>query len=175
MNCMGDPLPDTSRIKCRRCSAMILHATARIYGGYCATCSRTGGFKYRAKVIGSFLVSFIGSLGGLFLLPFILVYLESRRAWRTWRFPFDRPSMLQAIRVVHPCEAVARFYLDGVIDGYWDNAPPSQLLTRNLPRQFGSQDGGQLRRDEIKATDIPTHHGAMTLPVNKTGTRYMRV
>lgn len=166
---MSDPLPSATRIKCRKCSAMILQTTARLYRGYCATCNRTRGFKHRAKQIGAFLAI----CGGLFVLPFALVYYESLKVWRTWRFPFDRPAMLEAIRIIHP--SVAEHYLNGVINGYWDNTPPSQLFARNQPMQFGSQDGGRLRRGEIKGADIPTHRGAMTLPINKTGTRYIRV
>jgi hypothetical protein len=95
------------------------------------------------------------------LLPFALLWFESRSAWRRWRFPYDRAALLAAITAVHPDPYVARRYLAGVIDGYWDSAPESQLFTRHLPSQFGSLDGGRLRRGEIVISDIPAHRQQM--------------
>ena len=79
----------TPRVKCRRCSAMILEITASVNGGFCGSCVKTRGMRYRTKQVGNILYF----LGGLLVMPFLLLYFEVQRAWRCWRFPFDRPAM----------------------------------------------------------------------------------
>jgi len=129
----------TPRVKCRKCSAMILEVTASTNGGFCGLCVKTRGMRYRVKQVGIILYT----MGGLLVMPFFLLYFEVQSAWRRWRFPFDRSALLAAIRAVHTDACTARWYLDGVVDGYWDSSPEMQMFARNQPRQFGAQDGGR--------------------------------
>ena len=147
---------------------MILEITASTNGGFCGSCVKTRGMRYRIRQVGNILYF----LGGLLVMPFLLLYFEVQRAWRRWRFPFDRPALLAAIRAVHTDVCAARWYLDGVVDGYWDSTPEVQMFTRNQPRQFGALDGGRLRRGEITVSDIPTHRCRMVYLTKMPNVRY---
>ncbi len=94
---------------------------------------------------------------------------------RRYRFPFDRARLLQAIQMVHSDLSIAHDYLEGVIDGYWEQAASEQLFIRHAPRKFGREDGGRLRRAEISESDIPTHRGRMTILAKMPGIRYLQV
>lgn len=160
----------TPRVKCRRCSAMILEITASTNGGFCGSCVKTRGLRYRLGQIGDLFYF----LGGLLVMPFIILHFAVQSAWRRWRFPFDRSALLAAIQAVHTDVCVAQCYMDGVVAGYWDSTPERQLFTRNQPRQFGAQDGGRLRRGEISVADIPIHRGRMVYLTKMPDVRYIR-
>ena len=150
---------------------MILEITARSYHGYCGVCAKSRGFRRRISQLGWI-------LRGLLLLPclpFMLIYMEGLRLVRRRRFPFDRTRLLQAIQMVHSDLSTAHQYLEGVVDGYWEQAPSEQLFTRHAPQKFGREDGGRLRRAEISVTDIPTHRGRMTILTKMPGIRFLRV
>ncbi|WP_395738823.1 hypothetical protein [Prosthecobacter sp.] len=147
---------------------MILEITASTNGGFCGSCAKTRGMRYRVKLI----ASIFHFMGGLLVLPFLLLYFEVQRVWRCWRFPFDRPALLAAIRAVHTDAGIAQCYLDGVVSGYWDSLPEMQMFARNQPRQFGAQDGGRLRRGEITVSEIPTHRGRMVFLTKMPNVRY---
>jgi hypothetical protein len=174
----------SDRVQCRKCEAMILPATARRKRGYCGVCSRTRGVKYWLREVGMVFVV----IGMLVAMPFIVSWSACRDGWRQWRFPFDGRALLGRIRAVHADEKVARAYLRGVIDGYWDEAgeekrvwpyPPrvaesegdgqaedkGRLLTVNLPRTYGMRDGARLRLGEITAQEIPTFRESLEAPV----------
>lgn len=150
---------------------MILEITASLNHGYCGVCAKSRGFRPLLSQMGWI-------LRGLLMLPwvpFMLIYLEGLRVLRRWRFPFDRVRLLQAIQVVHRDLSIAHEYLEGIIDGYWENAPSEQLFTRHAPRKWGREDGGLLRRAEISESMIPTHRDRMTILVKTPGIRYLRV
>lgn len=133
---------------------MILEITASTNGGFCGSCAKTRGLRYRLGQIG-FVVLFVG---GLLVMPFVSVWCGIRNAWRRWRFPFDRFALIAAIRTAHGDAEVARSYLEGVIEGYRKSAPENQaVFTSNRARHYGEEDGGRLRRGEITVSDIPTH------------------
>lgn len=146
----------TDRVKCRRCSAMILEITASTNGGFCGSCVKTRGLRYRLGQIG-FVALFVG---GLLVMPFVSMWWGMRNAWRRWRFPFDRFALFVAIRTAHGDADVARSYLEGVVEGYRRSTPENQaIFTSNRARLYGEEDGGRLRRGEITVSDIPTHRG----------------
>ncbi len=148
---MGEMAP---RVKCRKCSAMILEITASTNGGYCGMCAKKRGMRYRLGQV----KAVIEFLGVTLVLPFVALWCGIRIAWRRWRFPFDRAALLASIREVYKDVDIAWSYLDGVVDGYWESAPENQaMFTSNRARLYGTEDGGRLRRGEITISDIPTH------------------
>ena len=150
---------------------MILEVTACSNAGCCGVCAKHRGFKQRLSQFG-------WVLRGLLILPFLpfmLVYFEGLRLVRRWRFPFDRPVLLQAIRQVHGDLTVAQQYLDGVVDGYWEQAASEQLFIKHEPQKFGRDDGVRLRRGEISVSDIPTYRSKIMISTKMPGVRYIQV
>ena len=144
---------------------MILEITASTNGGFCGSCVKTRGVRYRLRQLGNLFYF----LGGLVVMPFATVWSGIRTAWRRWRFPFDRSALLAAIRTANDDAEVAKSYLDGMVEGYWDSTRENQaLFTSNRARLFGEEDGRRLRRGEITVSDIPTHAvpwmGEMKMP-----------
>jgi hypothetical protein len=150
---------------------MILEVTVSTNHGYCGRCIRTRGARYCFKQAGALL----SLAGGLVVIPFAVLWFGIRGAWRRWRFPFDRSTLLGAIRAVHSENSVAQAYFEGVVEGYWDSSAESQLWTRHPPSRFGSLDGGRLRRGEIVIFDIPTYRGRMTVLTKMPYIRYRKV
>ena len=149
---------------------MILDVTAASNLGYCGTCARTRGWRYRLQQTG-FTLSAIGAV--LFAIvcgPFIAGYFVIRGWFRRRRFPFDSAALLSAIVAVHP-PGIAAVYLDGVIDGYWQSTGEMVGWSRNQPRFYGQIDGGRLRRGELAISDIPTHRERLIIEGRPTGVR----
>jgi hypothetical protein len=172
----------SERVKCRKCEAMILVVTARRNRGYCGVCARTSGVRYWLKEVGVVFVMF----GVLVAMPFIVLWSVCSDGWRRWRFPFDRGALLLRIRAVHADRRVARIYLQGVIDGYWDGTGEEKLVRRYPPkpvvandkgrdhvvnpaRIHGLRDGARLRLGEIAVEDIPTSREWLDAPAGKAG------
>ena len=153
---------------------MILEVTAATNAGFCGTCARTRGWRYRLKHIGFFLSAVGFVLFAVVCGPFIAGYLAIRGGIRMRRFPFDRAALLSAIAAIHP-PGIAAVYLDGVIDGYWKSTPEMVGWARNQPRFYGEVDGGRLRRGELAISDIPTHHERLIIQGRPPGirTRYV--
>lgn len=158
-----------TRVKCRRCSAMILGITARINSGLCGPCARARAWRWRKA--GLFVVACPGMVLFIAGSPLMWAYFAMRRWMRHLRFPFDRRALRSAIRAMHP-PRLAASYFEGVIDGYWDSAPESFLFTRNQPLHRGRMDGGKLRRGEIAITDIPTHRERFSTVPTPSGVRH---
>lgn len=150
---------------------MILEITASTNGGYCGTCAKTRGLRYRLRQIG-FVVFCVC---GLLVLPFVSVWWGLRNAWRRWRFPFDRFALFVAIQNAHGDAEVARSYLDGVLEGCRKSTPEGQaVFTSNRARLYGTEDGGRLRRGEIAVSDIPTHRGSWMGKMKMPNVRYSK-
>jgi hypothetical protein len=171
-------MPVNERVKCRKCEAMILAATARRNRGYCGVCVKTRGVKYWVREVAEVLMVF----GLLVAMPFIVIWFSCRDVWRRWRFPFDRQALRERIRAVHADKWVVRAYLHGVIDGYWDGTSEEKRVRRYPPRRVvaagdgpgedkqeqalrivnpsrthGMRDGARLRAGEIAVEEIPSY------------------
>ena len=149
---------------------MILEVTAAANSGYCGTCARTRGWRFRLQ---QFRVVFSAAGAVSFAVlcgPFIAGYLAIRKWFRRRRFPFDRAALLSAIAAVHPPD-IAAVYLDGVIDGYWQSTQEMLGWARNQPRFYGQIDGGRLRRGEIAISSIPSNRERLIIERCPQGVR----
>jgi hypothetical protein len=160
-----------TRKQCRGCSAMILEITAVANSGYCGTCARTRGWRYRLQQIGFILSSFGAVLSAVLCGPFFACFFAIRGWFRRKRFPFDAATLLSVIGAVHPPD-IAAAYCAGVIDGYWERAPEAFGWARNQPRFYGRVDGGRLRRGELALSSIPTHRERMIIEGRLSGVRF---
>lgn len=146
----------TTRVKCRKCPAMILEATAKAYHGTCPACARTKGFQNRLKQSAGWTREFLLFPFFVVLTPFYLAFGAGRIAFRKWRFPFDKTALFEAIDAVHHDADVSQSYLNGVIQGYWESSGLFYGFGADQANMFGRNDGGQLRRGETAFADIPT-------------------
>lgn len=132
---------------------MILEITASANGGFCGACVKTRGLRYRLRQIRSV----FEFLRLLLVMPFMALRWGIRIAWRRWRFPYDRSTLREAIWAAMPHSSTTLSYLNGVVEGYWDSTPEDRVVfTSDRAHQYGTEDGGRLRRGEIAVSDIPT-------------------
>ena len=151
---------------------MILEATSARNRGYCATCYGTHGPLSWLVRFALFLGAIIGISCLIVALPFIAAWCSIQKAIRTRRFPFDRAALLSALRRIHPDGNDGQFYLNGVIDGYWDASPKRRTRRGESAYVYGCGDGDRLRRGEIEVSDIPTHRSPIPPPVFTPGIRH---
>lgn len=150
----------TERILCRKCSRLILPATAQRCGGFCAACAKTRGWKpwaQRLGVIVSFPFFYLG-------LPFVFLWMGICWGWKRLRFPFDQKRLRAMISAVHPDPLVAKSYASGVIHGYWVSREETIGFSQNPAYLHGCNDGGKLRRGEIDFESIPTERRKIVVP-----------
>lgn len=148
------PVPMSERVLCRKCECMILPQTAAVYDGRCGPC-----FRHSRQTPVRDSILFTAHYFSLLLsFPFYACFVGIRGLVRRWRFPHDRKKMLRTIRKHYPDRNIARTYFNGVITGYFENMPISApVFDGDVNQRRGNDDGGQLRRGEIQADDIPTY------------------